>query len=519
MIPAAILCYGSGAVCENFLYRVVASFVFFLPCLFMTKYIRRYLAIISVAIIPLGVLDLLYAYVFHSKLKLEILSTVFETNPGESTEFISMYASWDVFALTAAYILVALILIYLSKPVAQKMRPLRRVVSAVALAAAIFLPAIVQNQFIEYLAYNNTLKPILYLAKYKLDRSRFLSKYEERKGRVSFNEITSKYPKEMNETYVFIIGESLSRRHMSLYGYKRDTNERLRKQKLTVFNDTLAAYPVTVEAIKTIVSFGTRENMDAYYNKGSIIDYFNDAGFKTFWFSNQQSLPSMQTAVTVAAETADVKAFVNDTGMNPDKQSFDEKLLSPLRGALEVKANKKFIVLHLLGSHMSYKKRYPGSFKESFKDAPIYSEFADLDWEKQLVNEYDNSVLYNDYVLDKVVELLKKEKGIATMIYTSDHGEDLFDTLDFAGHVDISNSVFEVPLLMWVNNEFEKHNERVVNNLEKYAERPYQTDLLVHTIIDMAGLNSPDFDPRASILSPSFIPKATRIVGDRVYKK
>lgn len=517
MIPALILCLGAGAICENLFYRVVASFILFLPCIFMTKCVRRYLLVISIPMLLMGGLDLVYAYVFKSKLKLEILSTIFESNPGESTEFLSMYAKWDVVGIIVGYVVVAYIFIYFSRPVANRLSYLRRGVGAFTLIITIGLPPVLSGNYIQYLSYNNTLKPILYFSKYKIDRSRFLKAHEKRKGKVTFKEITSKYSKDQKETYVFVIGESLSRHHLSLYGYKRDTNPRLSKRNLTIFKDTIAAYPVTVEAIKTLVSFGTRENMEPYYNKGSIIDFFNDAGFQTFWFSNQQSLPSMQTAVTVAAENADVKGFLNSTGMDVGRQSYDEKLLSPLRAALVSPGNKKFIVLHMLGSHMSYNMRYPGSFKDRFLDQPIYSKYADLEWEKKLVNEFDNSVLYNDYILDRVVEMLKEDKGVASMVYTTDHGEDVFDTIDFAGHVDTSDAVFEVPLVMWTSRKFKALNSRIVKNLDLYAERPYQTDRLIHTLIDLAGLSSPDFDARASILGPSFVPKAQRTVGDRIY--
>ena len=148
----------------------------------------------------------------------------------------------------------------------------------------------------------------------------------------------------------------------------------------------------------------------------------------------------------------------------------------------------------MMGSHYVYDKRYPSEFARM--KAEDYSKtHAHLSVEnRQKVAEYDNSILYNDSV---VYEIMRKfEDRDAVVIYLSDHGQDVFDSSDdYAGHAKIGNAKSEeagrnIPLMVYTSSLFREKHPELQQRIETSVNRPYRTDSIMYTIMDVAGVET-----------------------------
>ncbi len=506
LLPAVIRSFFGGFDPLELVLTILYSLVFALPLFFLGKYSKRYLWSLFGPLMVLGLVDLFYAYVFKSQLVLPVMSTIFESNPGESSEFLSMYLSLDLLVLAIFYVLVAVPLVHFARPF-PSMPLTRKILRVGMLSLALVIMPLKSGNWASAFSYHSGLKPLIMLTEYVTEYRHYLQGRDTWQKSGKFSPITSLEEVDLEQTIVLVIGESLTRRHMSLYGYGRPTTpilDLMAKQDELKFYAAQSPSFVTVESLKTLTTFATVEKKDDYYQKGNIIDYFKQAGFRTFWFSNQQMIEGRITAVSANAYSADEYRFLNKSGTDLAQKSYDQILLPALQSALNNPAKKKLIVLHLLGSHMSYKNRYPDNWKDSFKENKNYPPFALTAWQRKMVDEYDTSVLYTDWLMGQILYQLKAIPHRAAMVFLSDHGEEVFDSMNFVGHVDTSKVVFEIPLMTWVNNVYRAQNPGVYKRMIKAQERNWRADGLPHLLIEMARLTSEEFDPRQSLISPVY---------------
>ncbi|MBL4667659.1 MAG: sulfatase-like hydrolase/transferase [Flavobacteriales bacterium] len=323
--------------------------------------------------------------------------------------------------------------------------------------------------------------------------------------------IKSSNPTETKETYVLIIGESTTRNHLGIYNYYRNTTPKLNeiKGELVIFDNVISPHTHTIASLEKVLTFGNKENPEAKFD-GSIIQLMKKAGYKTFWVSNQVPVGINETMVAMIAKASDYSHFTN-LGGERELRSLDEKVLPYFKKVLADKSLKKFIVVHLLGTHTNYKNRYPQEFNQ-FTDVPKTSFPSEKSHSS--INEYDNAVMYNDYILSEIINnikrnLTKDEKAYA--IYISDHGEDVFETVNFTGLSESigSEPMFQIPFVYWSNNK---------SNIEKYKEysgRKYMTDDLIYSIADLSNITFSKMRKEKSIFNDS-LQNRRRIVKNNI---
>ena len=324
------------------------------------------------------------------------------------------------------------------------------------------------------------------------------------------------YPEGEGQTFVLIIGESCSRNHMSLYGNEANTNPRLKKRTdLLAFTDVVSAHTYTTLSIPMILSNMNLENNIEFASSIDLLDVFHSAGFKTYWISNQSQIGIWDNVVSSIASKADVSRFVNISGNSSQEailsKSHDELLFEPFLEALEAKEANKFIVLHLMGSHNTYSKRYPDKF----------DRFQGEGTKEKLIAEYRNSVLYNDFVVDSLLNILKerssKSRRSASAIYVSDHGENVFDEQDKVGHDYarvIPGANVEIPFVVWMSDKFISSFRSKAEIIKGNLARPFVSDDLFHSVLDINHIKVPFFEQRRSIFSPNYNKDRERILAD-----
>jgi glucan phosphoethanolaminetransferase (alkaline phosphatase superfamily) len=298
---------------------------------------------------------------------------------------------------------------------------------------------------------------------------------------------------EVPQVVVMVLGESSRADRWSLNGYARDTNPLLAQEaNLVSLSDMITPVSATRLSVPVILSRKpATQSLRAGFSETSFISAYREAGFKTFWLSNQMSFGEFDTPVSVFAKEADVTRFFNLGGFT-NRSDFDDVLLAPLQIAISDRAPKKLIVLHTLGNHWNYSHRHPQEFdrwKPSLFgiDKPAYTS---LKLKVEINNSYDNSILYTDWLLSQVIGVLKTGPALASMMYVADHGQTLYDgscKLAFHGH----NTQFEfhVPALVWYSDAYGAAHADKVAQLRQHRAAPLSTENMFHSLLDMADIS------------------------------
>ena len=310
------------------------------------------------------------------------------------------------------------------------------------------------------------------------------------------------------QTIVLVIGESAGRRNMHLYGYPRKTTPDMENiDGLHVFTDVISSAPTTQKSISRML---TLADLDGTPYTTTVFDMFKAAGFKTFWISAQFSPYSPGSGIIpVLTQRADVLWSSKDS-LPPEKQ-YDEYILPQFVATMDDPAKRKLIVINIMGSHSAYKYRIPehrNNFK--FTDEPpgttLFTNFQGREDIAAIINQYDASIRYTDFVVSGIFAILDGcNRGAWAAIYLSDHGEEVFDTENRFGHAGSSTSrnVYEIPFVLKISDDY-AHWMRDSGLLALDTSRPYQTDNLIHTLLNLAAIRTTLYDPTKSVVNPEF---------------
>ena len=295
------------------------------------------------------------------------------------------------------------------------------------------------------------------------------------------------------ENIVLILGESFTKHHSSLYGYEKETNPLLGRMvadsTLFVYENVKSACTSTIPAIKSLMT-SWLESVDydkTWYKCLTLIEIMQTAGYKTYWISNQSKTGIYDNEVGRYADLCDEQSFVGNMHSGIKRSDLDECLLPYIEEKVEQSSGKSFFIIQMMGSHRDYSLRYSDEYK-NFTPQDYNATHPRLSKKnKAVVAHYDNSILYNDYVVTEIMKLFKEEDAV--VLYLSDHGQDVFDTSDdFFGHSEEHG--YDIPMMFYPTPVFcEKHGE-LVNFIKSNTEKEFRTDSLMYTIMDIAGVET-----------------------------
>ncbi len=303
------------------------------------------------------------------------------------------------------------------------------------------------------------------------------------------------------QVYVLVVGEASRRDHWQLFGYERATNPELeRMANIVPIPDMVSSWPESITAIPLIL---TRkpivEKKFAWWKEASILRAMQEAGFETYWISNQQAIGKYDSPVSTYAFEAQHAEFLNHASWSVPG-SYDEDLLQPLQDALHDSNHDLFIVLHMMGSHQSYDYRYPDAYKRFL---PTESDPAgDVAAREHARNSYDNSILYSDHVLASIIGILRDSGAVTALWYESDHGETLpTPTCKVEGHGFGSRYDYLISALFWHSDAYASaFPDRLAALRANAGKRTMSADTF-ESLIDMAGVDFPGHDASWSVFS------------------
>ena len=337
------------------------------------------------------------------------------------------------------------------------------------------------------------------------------------------------------EVYVMVVGETARAHNFSLYGYPRNTNPLLSKTPgIKAFPNVTTQSNTTHKSVPMLLSAASAEDFERLFHEKGILAAFKEAGFHTVFISNQQPNHSF---IDFLGEQADEHYFLKKEDASQGNH-YDEDLLQKLDEILPLadasssahyhyRYRKLFVVLHTYGSHFNYQERYPRSFAY-FK--PDSRSEAKPENRQDLLNAYDNTIRYTDYILHGIVERLQKWEGVQTktdgvydqptsaMLYTSDHGENIFDderSLFLHAAPKASDFELHVPFIIWTSDGFSKQYPNILKALGENRSKQVQSSLSAfHTMLGIGGIQTRYRQDEYSVASGKYHPTKLLYLDD-----
>lgn len=279
---------------------------------------------------------------------------------------------------------------------------------------------------------------------------------------------------------ILIIGESARRDHFSLYGYEKPTNPLLAEDDVTALIANSAA-TYTTAGVKAILDHQPTGKLYEI-----LPNYMYRTGVDVIWRTSNWGEPPVH--IEKYHTVRDIKK------MYPEADDrYDGILLSGLKEEIQTSDKDKILViLHTNTSHgPTYNKKYPAEF-EVFKPVCTTVEMSKAN-PQELMNAYDNSVLYTDYIIHSAIEILKEFTDRRTcMLYVSDHGESLGEGNLYMHGVPMSiapKEQIEIPFIVWTSKDAVEVKE--LAEVGQYH--------VFHSVMDFLGVESPIFDEDKNI--------------------
>lgn len=307
---------------------------------------------------------------------------------------------------------------------------------------------------------------------------------------------------------VFLLGESTSRHHMSLYGYGLPTTPRLEARdargELAVFRAVTSPHAGTLAVVRTLFSFYDNASPGMWYEYGNVFDILRQAGVRTAWLSNQEASGFYGSIGRTLGGRCDVMQFTSHLSHSIDlSERYDEELLPLLDATLaeepEEAGAAQFFVLHLMGAHEEFGRRYPAPYAQFTEEDERGRGVAASEEERAVRASYDNAVLYDDAVVDAVIR--RFEGRDAVVIFLSDHGEEVYDVRSLAGHGDESSPwQRDIPCVFWMSETFRAQHPAAAARIRRATGRAWQSDEMIHTLLDLMQIRVPSYDAQKSLL-------------------
>ena len=322
---------------------------------------------------------------------------------------------------------------------------------------------------------------------------------------------------------IFIIGESYIKYHAHLYGYYLPTTPNMDREhkngNLFIFNDIISPYNSTTLVIKNVLCTNSISDNELWSESIFFPSIFKHAGFNVYMWDNQKNLGSF----LIYTFTINFLLYNKDimdmsyTKTNTKTYQYDGDLLKSYFSIKTAKHN--FSIFHLMGQHVLASKRYPKEFSK-FTANNIQKKDKYLNHnKKQYIAEYDNATLYNDYVLNMLFDKYRNKNAV--IVYTSDHGEEVYDVrdekgrnLDYKMDKNIIKYQNDVPLIVWCSDKYMSLHPKIIKDLLKSINKKGMIDNTYILLLRLAGIQTSLYNPERDISSSKYINKK-RIIYDR----
>lgn len=452
------------------------------------RFIASAIPLLLITIFPL--FYILHYSMVGGPLNYDSLVAIFQSNTAEAGEYVSSFTS--LINILIIFIALSLIswLAYRFSTTNDPQESTYNVLKPSLILLFIFIIIPKDKGLFSY--------PFVSFSNYLNELSQVKSNQQEKqKSNAAGDFIVSKSGK--GETYIVIVGESLNKHHMGIYNYEKNTTPKLdslvQDNELIVFPHAYSNYPGTMAALSWALSASNQHNKRNFVDSIGLVDVYNKAGFKTIWLGNQPISNSYDMLLGFIANSADDVTITFDIefhGMSHENHKPDGVLLPHLEQALANRDSDEntVIFIHLMGNHTHYCERYPKEFEK------FSMSFLEETWMRVIKGGlghsktcYDNSVLYNDFVVSSIINQLQistKAKP-AGLLYFADHSEDITRGVGHSS-ANFSYDMVESPTIMWLSDGYKEKYPEKMNAIKMNQNELYSNDSIFDTALGMSGV-------------------------------
>jgi lipid A ethanolaminephosphotransferase len=297
---------------------------------------------------------------------------------------------------------------------------------------------------------------------------------------------------------VLVVGETARAEEFSLNGYSRPTNPELSRRDVITFSDVQACGTDTAESLPCMFFHQGKANYSRNEAKKyeNLLDVLQRAGVQVIWRDNNSGSKGVGDRVRY-----ENLSEAKDAALCSSGECYDEILLQDLDKLLNQNKRDLLIVLHQKGSHgPSYYKRSPPEF-EKFLPECTKDNVQDCD-RQSIINAYDNTIVYTDHVLAKVIDLLKRQRYATAMLYVSDHGESLGENniyLHGLPYAIAPRQQTQVPMVFWAADRFLRERNIDERQLAQHRNDHLSHDNLFHSLLGLFRVTTDLYRPELDL--------------------
>lgn len=475
--------------------------------------------------------NLFLLFNFYTLLSPWILLLIVETNANESSEFLSQYAftAGTFISLSFTLLLIVSYVQFEKNKFTLKRKWQRTVlflclmgvlpVGTYMLYKTIQLPLLDTQLAIEEwyeqrgsYANNNTITNIIYSSHY-LNVSGADNQKAIQSSLKAANQ-SAQCLEQDSLNVVLVIGESFSKHHASVYGYRLNTTPTLcneqKKGNLFVFHDAVAPYNMTTFSVKNMFSVNCLSKGEPWYSKPMFPVIFKKSGYHVTIWDNQKPSENVNSydysvgSYLYAPQI--VPVAYNET--NSKTSQYDLPFVQSLKQTNHQQAKHNLVIIHLMGQHSDAAQRFPNHNKYNvFKVADISANVTEA--QKQSIADYDNATLYNDLVIQTIMNMYKTKSTV--LLYLSDHGEEVYDYRNHLGRTHERKKTplslkyqYQIPFVVWCSDKYiEKHPDKAIS-LRQATEKPFLSSDISHMLFSLGAIKTPFYMPDKDILNEQY---------------
>ena len=347
-------------------------------------------------------------------------------------------------------------------------------------------------------------------------------KAEASKRKININALVAE-KKGQGETYVVAIGESLNSRHMSIYNYMRQTTPRLQQEdELLIFRKAYSSFPKTrimLPLALTAANLYNKREMD-YYSRYSILDVLRQSGVETFWLTNHSLYSFWDNPITILAKGSHyLRGFNSLVGID-SANNLDGVMLPYIDQLLKNNQNNnKVIFVHLYGNHKDYCNRFPASYQKFYGELPRHL-YGNLHGSKftHKINCYDNSVLYQDFIMASILKLVQENVGeiVSGFIFFPDNGVDVVRGRGQNEDV-FTYDMVDIPMLAWFSDSYRRQYQQRFEVFSSNTNTVFSLDLIYDTLLGLFSIYTDEYNSKFDLSSPHYKPTEMLLLGNKVY--
>ena len=444
---------------------------------------------------------------FGITLSPDVVLIILGTNAGEASEFIDVFVTFGAICKLFAYLGAIAIIYYLCRWAGRRLWAHRRNnwIRVYLVLTFVCLVAISAQTIREPFAMLHQTYPGRIASLFNIPKAPETASFLHHPKLLAVN------PDLRPQKFVLIIGESHCKSHSNIYGYEKLTNPLLGKMvadsSLYVFDNIESADLSTIRAFTRFMSTYQGEG-EEYWEHPTLPEVASIMGYRTLWLSAQDKAGYLAVPINSYAELCDTAEFIhiyNPMGHASATMGHDGDILPVLERYKTDNSTKKateqtadsierdFYFLHLMGSHFKFDLRYPSSFAH-FRPADYPGRTK---YQQEQLSIYDNSLLYNDFVVSSIIESFKDDDAI--VIYMPDHAIDMFESSpDRCSHAVASDSIsnhagHQIPFLVYLSPSYAARQPQAADLIKSAsqasfnAQGKWNTTNLIYAVLELCG--------------------------------